>query len=109
MIIENLSKFKYRDKIQILTKEVKEDTGSNLLKAKVIKKYQYYICDYCGQEIRLDKRFEERDGGICTFRPSLIKANFIIELALHNRCLKPVVKEFEDKNAKEKNNENKNI
>ena len=101
VIIENIDKFKNRDKIPKYIKEVREDLKSNVLKTKVIEKYRYLICDYCGKEIRLDKKEEERDGGVCIIPSSLTKTIFTIQLALHNKCLKNVIKEFEDKIKKE--------
>ena len=35
MIVEQIDKYKNREKIQKHTKEIKEDTKSNILKAKV--------------------------------------------------------------------------
>ena len=97
MIVEQIDKYKNREKIQKYTKEIKEDTKSNILKAKVIEKYQYLICDYCGDEIRLDKKEYERTGGTKVFQHSFTKSGKI-ELALCNKCLNPVIKEFEEKN-----------
>lgn len=96
MIIENISKFKYRDKISKETKKIKENTGNNTVKAKIIEEYKYYICDYCGKEIRLDKKQEEREGGLCHLPTSLTRTAYQVSLALHNKCLKSVIKEFEN-------------
>ena len=101
MIVEQINKFKNRDKIQKYTKIIKEDTKSNVLKAKVIEKYQYLKCDYCGNEIRLDKKEYERTGGTKVFSHSFTKCGKI-ELALCNKCLKPVIKELEERNKNEK-------
>lgn len=97
MIVEQINKFKNRDKIQKYTKVIKEDTKSNALKAKVIEKYQYLKCDYCGDEIRLDTKRENRTGGTKVFPHSFTKCGKV-ELTLCNKCLKPVIKEFEEKN-----------
>lgn len=96
MIVEQISKFKNRDKIPKYTREIKEETKSNILKAKVIEKYKYLKCDYCGNEIRLDKKEYERTGGTKVFPHSFTKCGKI-ELALCNKCLKKVIKEFEER------------
>lgn len=101
MIVEQINKFKNRDKIQKYTKVIKEDTKSNVLKAKVIEKYQYLICDYCKNEIRLDIKQEDRKGGIIVFPHSFTKCGKL-ELALCCKCLKAVIKEFEERNINEK-------
>lgn len=97
MIVEQITKFKNRDKIPKYIREIKEETKSNILKAKVLERYQYLKCDYCGDEIRLDIKFQERTGGTKVFSHSFTKCGKI-ELVLCNKCLKPVIKEFEEKN-----------
>lgn len=101
MIVEQITKFKNRDKIPKYTREIKEETKSNILKAKVLEKYQYLKCDYCGDEIRLDIKREERTGGTITFKHSVTNCGKI-ELALCNKCLKSVIKELEERNRNEK-------
>ncbi|MCI8700033.1 MAG: hypothetical protein HFJ47_01665 [Clostridia bacterium] len=101
MIVEQINKFKNRDKIPKYTREIKEEIKSNILKAKIIGRYQYILCDYCGDEIRLDIKREDRTGGTHTFQHSFTKCGKI-ELALCNKCLKKVIKEFEEKNSNEK-------
>lgn len=97
MIVEQIDKYKNREKIQKYTKVIKENIKSNILKAKVIEKYKYLICDYCGDEIRLDLKQEDRKGGIVPFPHSYTKCGKL-ELALCCKCLKAVIKEFEEKN-----------
>lgn len=101
MIVEQINKFKNRDKIPKYTREIKEKTKSNVIKAKILGRYQYLLCDYCGDEIRLDKKKADRTGGTHIFQQSLTKCGKI-ELALCNKCLKPVIKEFEERNRNEK-------
>ena len=100
MIVEQITKFKNRDKIPKYIREIKEETKSNILKAKVIERYQYLRCDYCGDEIRLDVKQEDRKGGIVTFKHSVTNCGKI-ELALCCKCLKSVIKEFEERNRNE--------
>lgn len=42
------------------TKTIKEDSNSNVVNSKIIKAYEYYICDYCGEEIRVDQKEKKR-------------------------------------------------
>lgn len=100
MIVEQIDKYKNREKIQKYTKVIKENNKSNVLNAKVIERYKYLICDYCGDEIRLDIKFHERTGGTKVFSHSFTKCGKV-ELVLCNKCLKPVIKEFEEKNRRE--------
>lgn len=99
MIVEQITKFKNRDKIQEYTKIIKEDTKSNILQAKIIAKYKYLICDYCKSEIKLNTKKEERTGGIVVFPHSYTNCGKI-ELALCCKCLNNVIKEFEERNRR---------
>ena len=49
--------------------------------------YKYYVCDYCKEEIEIKENKQDQTGGTLVYRG--------MELALHNKCLKPVLKEFE--------------
>ena len=101
MIVEQITRFKNRDKIPKYVREIKEETKSNILKARVLERYQYLRCDYCGDEIRLDVKQEDKTGGIVPFPHSYTKCGKI-ELALCCKCLKSVIKEFEERNRNEK-------
>lgn len=73
----------------------KPKEGRHLVKYKEEKDYNYYKCDYCNEEIKiLDKKYE-MTGGIVTFPDSLTRKGQL-KLVLCNKCLKPVLKEFED-------------
>lgn len=61
-------------------KELKE--RSNVVHQDKEKLYTYYICDFCGKEIVIEKG----EGGKVEFRKMI--------LALHNKCLNPMLKEF---------------
>ena len=53
------------------------------------------ICDYCGNEIKLLKKRQEMTGGVVTI-PHTVTRRGNMNLALCNKCLKPVLKEFEE-------------
>ena len=94
MIKENIFKYKQRKEIPKYKKEQK-NSNSYLVNSKPKKIYEYYICDYCNDEIRLDTKKHERSGGIVSIPQSLTKRGKIV-LALHNKCLNKVIKEFQD-------------
>lgn len=75
------------------TKYIFEEIGSNTVKAKKKKDYDYYVCDYCKKTIILYKDRSKRDGGIASFPINSYKK---MTLALHNRCLKATRKIFND-------------
>jgi len=78
---------------RIKYKENKEE-GRHLVKHKPEKEYEYYICDYCGKEIRILEKKYEMTGGVAIFPESLTKKGDL-KLALCNKCLNPVLQEFE--------------
>lgn len=53
--------------------------------------YKYRNCDYCGNEIIVNSR----NDGIVTLPSTLTKKNKL-KLALCDKCIKPVVAEFEE-------------
>ena len=56
--------------------------------------YEYYICDYCGDKIILNKQKEdERKGGILN---APIKDFRDLKLALCSKCLKQALKEINE-------------
>ena len=67
---------------------------NNLVKRKSDKLYDYYICDYCGAEIRLDIKQTERSGGIAILPNSLTKCGEL-KVVLCNKCVKDVLKQLE--------------
>lgn len=87
----NLKVYECRIEPIKLTKYKIEQLGSNTVKSKKKKEYDYYICDYCKEKIILYKNKFDRDGGIAKFPISSHKK---MELALHNKCLNPVRKIF---------------
>lgn len=65
----------------------KQEGKSYVCQHKKIKLYDYYKCNYCGEEIIIKENKRDQDGGEITFRGRRI--------ALHNKCLNPMLKEFE--------------
>lgn len=94
MLINKLKWLETRNKPEKLTK-YEEIQGRHLTKEKTKKLYDYYICDYCGKEIRIEEKWENQKGGIVKIPQSLSKCCSVVNLALHNDCLKLAVKEFE--------------
>lgn len=90
----NIEKLKYRTKVPVYLKEIKEKGTCNTVRSKTIKKYRYLKCDYCNDEIRLDIKESERSGGIATL-PHSLTGYGDIEVALCNKCIKKAVKDLE--------------
>lgn len=90
------------DELQLrkeITKYEKTETkheSSNVVKTERKKLYNYYKCDYCNEEIRLDIKQSERSGGIVNFPHTLTKRGKLT-LVLHNKCLNKAIKEFIEK------------
>jgi len=84
-----------REKPEKITKYRVIDPGAaHLTKVQKKKEYEYYICDYCGSEIKITDKWEEKTGEIITL-PMSLTGNFKYKLALCSKCVKPVIKEFE--------------
>lgn len=66
-----------------------EQQGSNTVKTKKKKDYDYYICDNCKEKIILSKKIDEKTGGIMKVPINSYKS---LNLALCNKCVKPVLK-----------------
>lgn len=92
-IRNRLNELQKREKITKYQKELKENESSNIIKTKRTKLYKYYKCDYCGDEIRLDIKQEERSGGTVTFPHTLTKKGKV-NLVLCNKCLNKAINEF---------------
>ena len=84
-----------RENIPIYEKTAPKQAGSHLIKIKREKLYKYYKCDYCGDEIKIIDKKQEMTGGIITIPQSYTKSKEV-KLALCNKCLKPVLKIFEE-------------
>jgi hypothetical protein len=98
MSVKNrMVEFKTRIEPTVFERIIKEEDGigAHLVNKKVKEKYKYYMCDYCGQEIRIADKWAERTGSKVTIPSSITKQGEIV-LALHNKCLKPMLKELEE-------------
>lgn len=73
----------------------KEDNNTRWKKAKLVKDYDYYICDFCNKEIKIEKKWEERSGGIVNI-PFRVKNKDKVTVALHNKCLKPLLQKIKE-------------
>lgn len=93
MIKENIIQYQTRNNIPKYIKEYKENNESNVVSTKRTKLYEYYKCDYCKDEIKLNKKRYERSGGIVIFPHSLTKCGKL-ELVLCNKCLNKAINEF---------------
>lgn len=85
-----------KNKLTILSKRIKPEVHSEYRIERGVKKteYQYLICDYCGDKIKLTMPKHERTGGIVELSYIITKsAN--IQLALCNKCVKKTIEEFE--------------
>lgn len=69
--------------------------GSHLVKYEEEVEYKYYICDYCGEEIRIANKWENKTGGIAELPNSLTNRGKV-KIAVHNRCLRLLLKEIEE-------------
>ncbi len=96
-IVTRLGFFKSRGKpIKNIKYEQKDEQGKHLTKKEKPKKlYDYYTCDYCGQEIKINEKWEEKSGGICKIPQTLSNMDTVLYLALCNKCVIPVQEEFE--------------
>lgn len=93
-IRNRLEQLQARKEITKYEKIIREEEHSNIIKTKKKKLYDYYRCDYCGDEIRLDIKQSERTGGIIEF-PHILTKRGKVKLVLCNKCLKEALKEFE--------------
>lgn len=69
--------------------------ASHLVNYKKVKLYDYYLCDYCGEEIKILEKKQEMTGGTATI-PHTVTKRGELKLALCNKCLRPALKEFEE-------------
>lgn len=59
-----------------------------------VKDYEFYLCDKCQSEIKITKNREELTGGIVELESHITGLDNKIKLALHTKCLNPVLNEF---------------
>lgn len=92
----DIEKLKSREKIEKYTKYIENTNKSNLVNHRKEKDYDYYLCDYCKSEIRLNLKQHERSGGIVILPHTLTKCGNIT-VVLCNKCVKEVQKELEER------------
>ena len=85
MIKNRIQEFKDRVEINKFIK-YKCQERSNVIHKNKEKLYEYYKCDYCGEEIRLDVKQEERSGGIVNFPHTLTKSGKISRIVAMSFC-----------------------
>ena len=104
MFSEKLRQLAFRDAPIKLTKMKLQDENSipKWEKVRKIKDYDYYICDYCSEEIKIKDKWEEKEGGIVVLPFNIYNKNKIV-LALHNKCLNPMVNKINDEKLFENN------
>ena len=96
LMIEKVKLLEEREEISKYIKyKEKPKEARHLIKYKQEKDYEYYKCDYCGEEIKIEKDWEKRTGGIITL-PSSLTDRGEIKIVIHNKCLKNLLKELED-------------
>lgn len=83
MIKEKQETLRRRGEPEKHIKYKENESRSNVVNSKKEKLYTYYICDCCSQEIVIEKA----EGGKVEFKQMI--------LALHNKCLNKVLKEFD--------------
>ncbi|MCI8618157.1 MAG: hypothetical protein HFJ60_08025 [Clostridia bacterium] len=91
---QEIGRWSSRENVPKYVKYKKKPDGSHLVNYKQQKDYEYYKCDYCGEEIVIKDKADEQDGGIAIL-PNTITNRGNIKIALHNRCLKPLLREAE--------------
>lgn len=84
-----------RGTVPVYAKMKPKPEASHLVNYKNEKEYEYYKCDHCGAEIKILSKRYEMTGGIVKI-PYIVTKKKDISLALCNKCLKPVLKIFEE-------------
>ena len=104
MFSEKLQQLAYREAPIKLTKMKLQDENAipKWEKVRKIKDYDYYICDYCSEEIRISGDLKEIEGGIVEMPFDLYNKNKIV-VALHNKCLNPMINKINDEKMIENN------
>lgn len=97
MWLERMKSWADREKPLKFTKKryEKENPNTRWERTKLVKDYDYYICDYCNKEIKIEKKWENRSGGIVDI-PFRVKNKDRVKVALHNKCLKPLLQKIKE-------------
>ncbi len=83
----------YRDRK--IEKKTRYKDSNHLTNEKQEKLYDYYNCDYCGDEIVILPKKENMLGGLVTI-PYTLTGKGPINLMICQKCLNPVLREFEE-------------
>ncbi len=104
MFSEKLQQLAFRESPMKLTKMKLQDENAipKWEKVRKIKDYDYYICDYCSEEIRISDKWNELEGGIVEIPFNLYNKNKIV-VALHNKCLNQMINKINDEKMIEEN------
>ena len=104
MFSEKLQQLAFRESPMKLTKMKLQDENAipKWEKVRKIKDYDYYICDYCSEEIRIGDKWNELEGGIVEIPFDLYNKNKIV-VALHNKCLNQMLNKINDEKMIEEN------
>lgn len=96
-IVSRINELILREKPE---KQIKysEDSGiaKHLTSTTRTKLYEYYVCDNCGCEIKVEKKWENNKGGLLMIPKTLSKRNKVFYIAVCSKCLNKVLKELED-------------
>lgn len=95
MIVENYQYYQTRQEIE-KHKKVKKEFAAHLTNTKKHVEYEYYVCDFCKNEIRIKNKQYEQSGGVVII-PATVTKRKAIKLALCNSCLNKVLAEFDEK------------
>lgn len=90
----DINKLKYRKEPPKYTQMLVKNQTSNVVNSEKTKLFDYYVCDYCSDKIRLDVKKTERSGGIATIPHTLTRCGEL-KLALCNKCIKKAIEELE--------------
>lgn len=89
--MKNLRLLECRKNVPILTKYRIIELGTNLTNERKEKEYDYMICDYCNEEIKIEDDIAKKTGG--TINIKITKARELT-IASHNKCLKSLLREI---------------
>ena len=94
MIKEQIIHYKTRKKPETYIKYEEQEANHLTKRDKQRALYKYHICDYCGKEMKIENKWGKKED--ITILPNTLTKVGSIKLALHNKCLKLTLKEFEE-------------
>ena len=90
----NITNIKYRKEPVKYSKMQHFEEKNNVVNRKCKKIYNYYICDFCGEEIKINVNHQDDEGGIAVLPNSLTKCGNL-RVVLHNKCINKALKQLE--------------